>query len=185
MEVMFQVWGVFLLFSFLFFFLSRMFNARLSCLLCSSHRSIFSRESMPPPSDLATHWPISGQSALIPSTSQELFLLAVFGSLDSQRAPGYQWRKISLTSSPTDISHGRSSLKMKLLQATHTKEPALRFVTRATCYSDTPPTNSRTNILSGDLQKNLFSLWRKFTSAMRINLSLLCFKEVSLFILYY
>ena len=45
---------------------------------CSNHRSIFSRESMPPPSDLATHWPISGQSALIPSTSQELFLLAIF-----------------------------------------------------------------------------------------------------------
>ena len=37
---------------------------------CSSHRSIFSRKSMPPPSDSATHRPISGQSALIPSTTQ-------------------------------------------------------------------------------------------------------------------
>ena len=49
-------------------------------LIYSSHRSIFSRESMPPPSDSATHWPISEHSALIPSTSQELFLLALFGS---------------------------------------------------------------------------------------------------------
>ena len=43
---------------------------RLCC--CSSHRSIFPRKSMPPPSDLATHWPISRQSALILSSSQEL-----------------------------------------------------------------------------------------------------------------
>ena len=41
----------------------------------------------------------------------------------------------------------------------HTEESALRLVTRVTCYSDTPPTNSRTNILTGDTKKNLFSLW--------------------------
>ena len=45
------------------------------------------------------------------------------------------------------IPQGRSSLKITLLQPTHRKEPALRLVTGATCYSDTPFTNSRTNIL--------------------------------------
>ena len=36
---------------------------------CSSHnkRFIFSRESMPPSSNSATHWPINGESTLIPS----------------------------------------------------------------------------------------------------------------------
>ena len=53
---------------------------------------------------------------------------------------------------------GRSSLKSTLLLATHTEEPALRPVTQATYYSDTPPTNSRTNILTGDTKKKLFSL---------------------------
>ena len=48
---------------------------------CSNHRSIFSHEPMPPPSDSATHWPISRQSALVPSSSKELFFLPLFGSL--------------------------------------------------------------------------------------------------------
>ena len=41
-------------------------------LACSSHRSISFPESMPPPRDSVTHWPINWQSALIPSSSQEL-----------------------------------------------------------------------------------------------------------------
>ena len=45
---------------------------------CSSHRSISFRESMPPPRDLVIHWPINWQSALIPSSFQELFFLDPF-----------------------------------------------------------------------------------------------------------
>ena len=52
---------------------------RLSRGWCSSHRSISSHESMPPPSDSATNWPITRQSALIPSPSLELFFLVLFG----------------------------------------------------------------------------------------------------------
>ena len=37
------------------------------------------RESMPPPRDLVTPWPINGQSTLIPSSFQELFFLVPFG----------------------------------------------------------------------------------------------------------
>ena len=56
----------------------------------SSRRSIFSRESMLPPSDSAMHWPISWQSTLIPYTFQELFLLALSGSQHIKRAPSKQ-----------------------------------------------------------------------------------------------
>ena len=86
----------------------------------------------PLPSDSATHWTISGQSALIPSVSQELFLLALFRSHYSRRTSGLQRRKTSLASSSTDIP----ALKITLLPATCTKEPALRPDTRATCYSE-------------------------------------------------
>ena len=49
-------------------------------------------------SNSATHWPISEQSALIPSSSQELFFLAFFGSHPAeQRALSQQWRKTSLS----------------------------------------------------------------------------------------
>ena len=41
--------------------------------ICSSNRSISFGESMPPPRELVTHGPINWQSALIPSSSQELF----------------------------------------------------------------------------------------------------------------
>ena len=45
---------------------------------CSSHRSIFSRESMRPSSDSATHRPISRRSVLIPYFSKELFFSSPF-----------------------------------------------------------------------------------------------------------
>ena len=71
---------------------------------CSSHRFIFSSESMPPPSNSASNWPISGQSALIPSSSKELFFLTLFESLPEQRVLGKQRRKTSLWSHATRSS---------------------------------------------------------------------------------
>ena len=65
--------------------------------ICSSHRTVFFRELMPPTSNSATHWPISGQCVFIPSSSQELFFLALFGSQPAeQRAQDQQRRKTSL-----------------------------------------------------------------------------------------
>ena len=46
-----------------------------------------STDILPPASDSATHWPNSGQSALIPSSSKELFFLALF------------WKSVSRTES--------------------------------------------------------------------------------------
>ena len=46
--------------------------------LCSSHRSISFRESMPPPRDSVTHCSVNRQSALILSSSQELFFSSPF-----------------------------------------------------------------------------------------------------------
>ena len=54
---------------------------------CSSHRSISFRESMPRPRDLVTHWPINWQSALIPSSSQELFFLVPSFCMPTVREP--------------------------------------------------------------------------------------------------
>ena len=122
--------------------ISLVFSPRPFSLLCSSHRSIFSRESMPSPSDSATHRPISEQSALILSTSQELFLQSLFGSRDCQRAPGQQRRKTSLSSSPGDIPAEKIFTEdTRLLSTSNTNEPTLWPVTRTTCYSDTPSTN--------------------------------------------
>ena len=155
--------------------------------MCSSHRSIFSRESMPPPSDSATHRPISGQSALILSSSQELFFLALFGSHDKSER--------TQLAAETDLSrvlcYGHSTGKTFTEEHaatshththTHTEEPALRSVTRATCYSDTPPTNSRTNILTGDTKKNLFSLWLVYFCYYNKPFVVVFVKELSLFI---
>ena len=115
-----------------------------SKLSCSNHRSIFSRESMSPPSDSATHWPISRQSALNPSTSQEFFLLALFESCYSQRALSQQWRKTSLTSSPMDIPAWEIFTEdMQLLSTSNTNKPTLQPTTWSTSYSNTPFTNWR------------------------------------------
>ena len=138
---------------------------------------------------MATIYPLhpahcnQGQSALIPSTPQELFLLALFGSRQSERAPGKQRRKTSLPSSSTDTPHGRSSLKITLLPATHTQknqpcgQPHELPATVIHLLRTQEPTQY-------DTKNNLFSLWPKSTSAIRINLSFLCFKEVSLSIFF-
>ena len=88
------------------------------------------------------------------------------------------------------ISYGHWSVEDLHWRHTITFYQLHKRASHATCHTSyllhwTPSTNSRTNILSGDTKNNLFSLWLKFTSAIRKNLSLLCFKEVSLFILYY
>ena len=60
---------------------------------CSHHRSIFSHESMPPPSDSPTHCPIRGRAHWFHLPLKNFFLIALFGSLNSQRAPSWQQRK--------------------------------------------------------------------------------------------
>ena len=118
---------------------------------CSNHRSISSRESMPHQAIR----PHIGQSRAerILSSSLELIFLALFGSRPTVREHVVSSQDRPLVSSATDIPHGTSTLKNTLLLASHTEEPALRPVTRATCYSDTIPTKSRTNILSGGTKK--------------------------------
>ena len=112
---------------------------------CSSHRSISFRESMPPPSNSAITDQSTGRSHwfLLPL---ELFFLAPFGRADNL------WEQIA--SSPNrHLSHSRlliplgtPSLKNKLLLASHTL-----------------PTNSRTNILTGDTKRDTFSLLLLYT----------------------
>ena len=78
-----------------------------------------------------------GQSALIPSASQELFLLALFGVTTGRVAPaGSEERPLSSHPLLRTFQHVRSLLKIMLLPATHTKEPALRPATQATYYSE-------------------------------------------------
>ena len=105
--------------------------------ICSSHRSIFSCKSMPLPSDSATHRPISGQSALIPSSSKELFFLALFGSLPQTESTRPAEKKDrSPVACHGTFQHWRSSLK----------------ITAATCDTD-----------ATWHQKELFSRWHKST----------------------
>ena len=124
---------------------------------------------MLPPSDLAIHRPIARQSALIPSPSLELFFLVLLVVIrQPQRAASSQpWQ---------------TSLAFTEEHASHTEEPALWSVTRATRYSDTPthtlPTNSRTNTLTGDT----FSLLLFYTCHYNKPFVVVFSKEVSLFI---
>ena len=146
-------------------------------ILCSSHRSIFSRESM-------GHWfghtlTNQRQSALIPSSSLELFLLALFGSRHEAESTwlavkkglylvlSYRhstWKIFTEDNAATSYTHKRTSPV-----ACHTSY-LLQWHTFYKLKNHGTP---------GDTKKNLFSLWIKFTSAIRINLSLLGFKEVS------
>ena len=66
-------------------------------LQCSSHRSISFRESIPSLRDSVTHWPINWQSALIPSSSQELFFLVPFCRTGKVREPWTSSRNRSLS----------------------------------------------------------------------------------------
>ena len=111
---------------------------------CSSHRSIFTCESMPLPSDLATHWSISGQSALIPSSFKELFFLALFGSQPAEQiAQDQQRRKISPVA-----CHGNPALAIFTEDNCCHRYPQKK-ITAATNY-----THKRTNTATCNTLKN-------------------------------
>ena len=154
---------------------------------CCSHRSIFSHKSMPPPRDSATHWPIRGRVHGFHLPLKNFFLLALFRSCHRSEITQPAAKKdLSLSRSLLRIfQYGRSSLKIRgyFLLATQKNQPCgLPRELPATVNTFYPLENQHTTC---GTKKNLFSLWFEFTSAIRINPSLLCFKEVSLFILYY
>ena len=159
---------------------------------CSSHRSIFSRESVPPSSESATHWPIRGRAHWFHLPLKNYFL-ALFGSRPAVREHSASSEERPLLPFPTDISAWKIFTEdTQQLSTSYTNESTLRLATRATCYSDTPfaaTVNTfyplKNQHTTCGTKKNLFLLRLKFTSAIRINFSLLCFKEVSLFILDY
>ena len=114
---------------------------------------------MPSPSDSATHRPIRGRAHwfLLPL---ELFFLVLFGchlksestelaaKTDLSRVLCYghsTWETFIEEHAATSYTHKRTSLAVS-----HTSY-LLQW--------HTLPTNSRTNILTGDTKKNLFSLW--------------------------
>ena len=131
---------------------------------CSSHRSISFRESMPPPRDSVTHWPINWQSTLIPSSSQELFFLVPFGRTDNVREP---W------------ANSTNRCLLRHFNWFHSEPIAEENAAASFAHAFYKP---RTNILTSDT-KGILSHSHSFTPAMIINLSLLCcLKEVLLFI---
>ena len=76
----------------------------------SSHRSISFCKSMAPPRESVTHWPINWQSALIPSSSKELFFLVPSFCVSMVREP---WA----SSTNKSLSHHYQNT---LLLASHT-----------------------------------------------------------------
>ena len=105
---------------------------------CSSYRSV------PPPSDSATHWPISGQSALIPSSSKELFFSSPFWmSPQNREYPASKEKDLSLVLFHWTLQRWRSSSK----------------ITAATCNTLLLPAT----LLRPATHKELFSLWHKST----------------------
>ena len=130
-------------------------------LFCSSHWSISFRESMPPPRESVTHWPINWQSALIPSSSQELFFPVPSFWVSTVREP---WA--SNTNRP--LSHDCYWFHLETIAE---ENAAASFA-----HASYKP---RTNILTCDT-KEILSHSHSFTPATIINLSLLCcLKEVS------
>ena len=119
--------------------------------ICSSHRSISFRESMPLLRESVTHWPINWQSALIPSPSQELFFWSPFRRTDKVREPGASRRNTSLSHDSTD-STWNTSLAVSFKHAFY---------------------KPRTNIQTSDAKETL-SHSHSFTPATIINLTLLC-----------
>ena len=103
----------------------------------------------PPPGDSATHWPISGQSTLILSSSKELFFLALFRSPPQTESTRQAEKKTLSCCLPRDI-------------------PTLMIFTEDNCCYLWHP-------------KELFSLRHSLLSVIKINLSLLFFKEALLF----
>ena len=131
---------------------------------CSSHRSISFRESMPLPRESVTHWPINWQSALIPSSSQELFFLVPSFCVSTVREP---W----VSSTKRSLSHHCYWFHLEPIAEEHA---AASFI-----HASYKP---RTNILTSDT-KGILSHSHFFTPATMKSLSLLCcLKEVSLLI---
>ena len=141
---------------------------------------------MPLPNDLATHWPISGQSTLIPSSSQELFFLALFGSWSSTESTRPAKKK--------DLSavacHGNSALMI------FTEDNCCQRYPQKKIMATISYTHKRTNAATCNTLKNWnttcdTATWypkRTFShfdtsllSVIKINYSLLFFKEVLLF----
>ena len=107
---------------------------------CSGHWSISFRESMPPPRESATHWPINWQSALIPFSSKELFFLVPSFCVSTGREP---W-----ASSPNrSLSHHSNWFHLEPISEEHA---AVSF----THVSYEP----KTNILTSDAKRDTFSL---------------------------
>ena len=128
---------------------------------CSSHRSISFHESMPPPRESLTHWPINWQSSLIPSSSQELFFLVPSFCVSMVREP---WT----SSTNRSLSHDCYWFHLEPIAEENT---AASFA-----HASYKP---RTNILTSDT-KGILSHSQSFRPATIINLSLLCcLKEVS------
>ena len=94
-----------------------------------------------PLNDSATNWPITRQSELIPSSFLELFFLVLFGCQPTTREQLASGPDRPLSHPLLRIPLGTPSLKNTLLLASHTL-----------------PTNSRTNILTGDTKRDTFSL---------------------------
>ena len=108
--------------------------------------------------------PINWQSALIPSSSLELFFLVPFGRTDNVREP---WA----SSTNRSLSHHCYWFHLEPIA----EEQAAASFTHASY-------KPRTNILTSDT-KGILSHSHSFTPATIINFALLCcLKEVSLFI---
>ena len=144
--------------------MGKVIHSELKLYYCSSHRSISFRESMPPPSESVTHWPINRQSALIPSSFQELFFLVPSFCVSMVREP---WA----SSTNRSLSHHCYWFHLESIVEEH----AAASFTRSSY-------KPRTNKLTSDT-KEILSHSYSFTPATIINLSLLCcLKEVSSFI---
>ena len=125
---------------------------------CSSYRSISFRESMLPPRESVTHWPINWQSALIPSSSQELFFLVPSFCVSTVRDP---WA--SNTNRPLS-----NDCYWFHLESIAEENAAASFA-----HASYKP---RTNILTSNT-KGILSHSQSFSSGTLINLSLLFKKK--------
>ena len=117
---------------------------------------------MTPSSNLATHWPISEQSALIPSSSKELFFLALFGS----------WSR--------DREYPASREERPLSHPFLLDTPALTIFAKDNCCYLQHSADTWNTAATWNTQKNFSYSDTSLLSVIKINLSLF-FKEVLLF----
>ena len=149
--------------------------------MCSSHRSISFRESMPPPSDSAIHWPIRDRAHWFLFSSQELFFLVLL-VVSRQRGELLASSPDRLLSHPLlRIPLGTLSLRNTLLLASHTEKPALRSVTRANLLQ----WHTHMHIsykLTDDTKRDTFTLLLFYTCFYNKPFVVVFSEEVSLFI---